>query len=143
MAGRDELREKAAAVLRAAAREAREAERALGVCASDLGQLALASAESLETLADTVTALLPQMPEAHKAALEVAARASWERLQTAGLARDGVVGEPIDLQRHRVVKSLGGVASGREVVAGVLAAGLTFRGRRIREAVVSAIRQEE
>ena len=132
------LREKAALVLKAAVRETRDAERARSACEADLGALALASTESLETLAETVTAFLPQMPEALRASLEVAIRASWERLQKAGVERDGAVGEPIDLERHRVVKSVGAETRGHEVVVSVLAAGITFKGRRIREAVVSA-----
>jgi hypothetical protein len=137
----DELREKAAGMLRAAVHEAREAERALSVCSAEQGALVLASVESLETLADTVTAFLPQMPEGLRAPLELAIRASWERLQAAGVERDGVVGEPIDLGRHRVIKPSGGVG-GQEVVASVLAAGITFRGRRIRVAAVSATHRE-
>ena len=138
----DELREKAAEMLRAAVHEAREAERALSVCAAEQGALVLASVESLETLADTVTAFLPQMPDALRAPLELAIRASWERLQAAGVQRDGVVGEPVDLGRHRVIKSSGGGVGGPEIVACVLASGITFKGRRIRVAAVSASRGE-
>lgn len=133
----DALREKAAEILRAAVRETREAERALLVCSADQGALALASVESLEALADTVTALLPQMPEAVRSPLELAMRAAWERLQTAGVERDGAVGEPIDLERHRVIKVSSG-RSGRQVVASVIAAGVLFKGRRVRVATVSA-----
>lgn len=138
----DDLREKAASVLRAAAHERREAERALTACTSDLDALATASVESLETLADTVEAFLPQMPDVVRPPLEVSLRAAWERLQAAGIQRDGAVGEAVDLTRHRVVKAMGG-DNGREVVHGVLAAGITFKGRRIREAVVSTTRKGE
>ena len=133
----DALREKAAEILRAAVRETREAERALSACSADQGALALASVESLETLADTVTAFLPQMPEALRSSLQLAIRASWERLQAAGLERDGAVGEPVDLARHRVIKTAAG-ASARQVVASVLATGILFKGRRVRVATVSA-----
>jgi molecular chaperone GrpE (heat shock protein) len=137
----DDLREKAAEILRAAVRETREAERALSECTADRGALALASVESLETLADTVTALLPQVPEALRAPLELSIRAAWERLQAAGIERDGAVGEPVDLTRHRVIKSSGAGTGGPQVVAAVLAAGITLKGRRVRAAAVSAIRE--
>ena len=138
----EQLREKAAEMLRVAVREAREAEQALSLCSADQGALALASVESLETLADTVTAFLPQMPESLRASLDLAIRAAWERLQAVGVERDGVVGEPVDLGRHRVVKSSpGGSAGAPEIVASVLASGVTFKGRRVRAAAVSAARR--
>jgi molecular chaperone GrpE (heat shock protein) len=137
----DELREKAAEILRAAVREMRDAERALSECSADRGALVLSAVEGLETLADTVSALLPQIPEALRAPLELSIRAAWERLQAAGIERDGVVGEPVDLARHRVIKSSGAGAGGPQVVAAVLAAGITLKGRRVRPAAVSAIRE--
>jgi molecular chaperone GrpE (heat shock protein) len=46
------------------------------------------------------------------------------------------VGEAVDLSRHRVVKTVpaGGAAAG--TVAAVVAPGVTFNGRRLRDALV-------
>jgi molecular chaperone GrpE (heat shock protein) len=131
-----DLIEKGAALLRAATLQRREAEKALATATGDVGSVVLAAVESLETLADSIAAL--DVPEALRPTLRITEQAAWERLTAAGVELDGAPGEDVDLARHRVVKERGG----RDVVQDVLARGVTFRGRRIRVAMVTTRRRE-
>jgi molecular chaperone GrpE (heat shock protein) len=135
--GMEEVRQRAAEVLRAASRAHREAERALDACTSDLSQMALAAVEGLEALSEAVVAVQGDLPESVRAVLDLSARAAWERLEAAGIRLDGRVGEPVDLARHRVVKTVAGRAPG--TVASVVTPGVILHGRRLRDAVVCVV----
>jgi len=135
--GIEQVRHRAAEVLKAASRAHRDAERALGECASDLSQMALAAVEGLETLSEAVAGVQGDLPDSVKSVLDLSARAAWERLEAAGIRLDGRVGETVDLARHRVVKTVAGRAAG--TVASVVTPGVTLHGRRIRDAVVCVV----
>ena len=134
MEGIEQVRSRAAEVLKAASRTQREAQRALDDCAGELSRVVLAAVEGLEALADAVSALQGELPAPVQGALEASARAAWERLEASGIRLDGRIGEAVDLARHRVVKTLAGHEPGK--VASVVTPGVTFQGRRIRDAVV-------
>ena len=133
----EQVRSHAAEALKAEAHAHRDAERALAECTGELSRLALAAVEGLETLSDALSGLQGELPEALRSTLEVSTRAAWERLEAAGLQLDGRIGETLDLTRHRVLKAVAGGAPG--TVAAVVTPGVTFQGRRIREAVVWVI----
>jgi molecular chaperone GrpE (heat shock protein) len=133
----EQVRTRAAEVLKAASRSHREAARALAECAGDLSRMALAAVEGLETLSDAVSGLQGELPGPLQSALDLSARAAWERLEAAGIQLDGRIGEKIDLGRHRVLKTVAGRAPG--TVASVVTPGVTFQGKRIREAAVCAV----
>lgn len=125
-------------VLREAVSARRDAARSHDDARADLLRLAGAAAEGLEALAGSLADELDALPEPARATLEVATRGAWETLAAAGVELDGAVGESLDLERHRVVKRLGGAGSGPEVVAEVVLPGVLFKGTRVREAAVVA-----
>jgi molecular chaperone GrpE len=133
---RQELRERAAAVLRTAAAERRQAQRAEEQAAGELARMVLAAVEGLEALTDAVDGVQDELPAPVRELLALSARAAWERLEGAGVTLDGRVGEAVDLARHRVAKTVpaGGAAAG--TVAAVVTPGVTFNGRRMRDALV-------
>jgi molecular chaperone GrpE (heat shock protein) len=133
----EEVRGRAAEVLKAASRAQRETQRALDACSSDLSGMALAAVEGLETLSEAVAGVQAELPPGVAAVLDLSARAAWERLEAAGIVLDGTVGEPLDLSRHRVVKTAAGGTPG--TVAAVVTPGVILHGRRIRDAVVCAV----
>jgi molecular chaperone GrpE (heat shock protein) len=139
MTGIEHVRRRAAEVLRVAAHGRRDAERALQESETDAARVVLAAVEGLETLSETVAGVRGDLPPGLREVLDLAARASWERLEAAGIRLDGQAGESVDLSRHRVVKTV--AAPGREAgtVASVVTPGVTFRGRRMRDAVVCAV----
>jgi molecular chaperone GrpE (heat shock protein) len=130
----EQVRSRAAEALKAEAHAHRDAERARAECAGELARLALAAVEGLETLSDALSGLRGELPDPLRTTLDHSARAAWERLEAAGLKLDGRVGETVDLARHRVLKAVAGREPG--TVASVVTPGVTFQGRRIREAVV-------
>jgi len=122
----------------------------------DAARAVIAAAEALEVVKGSLAALVEQLgggdtvPGAARAIVE----AAWERLEGAGVRRDGAVGEPIDPSRHRVVGSHedGSPRSDKErdgqeghvrVVARVVKPGLRLGDRRIRAAWVVAGPQED
>jgi molecular chaperone GrpE (heat shock protein) len=133
----EEVRALALEVVRALAADRRASARDKAAADDDLARVVRSAVEALEAVAETTAALLPLVPEAARGALELAARGAWERLESAGIERDGAVGEALDLARHRVVRArpAGGAAPG--TVVDVLAPGIVFRGRRVREAAVA------
>lgn len=133
----DEVRARAAEVLRAASARRRDSERARQQSSSDLARVALAAVEGLETLTDALEGLQGELPEGARELVRISARAAWERLEAAGVVLDGRVGEPLDLARHRVMKTVAQGAPG--TVAAVIAPGVTFAGARVRDAVVWAV----
>jgi molecular chaperone GrpE (heat shock protein) len=133
----ERVRTRAAEVLRAAAAERRDSERARQQSAGDMARVVLAAVEGLETLTDALDGLGDELPDRARELVALSARAAWERLEGAGVVRDGRVGEPVDLSRHRVLKTVAEGPPG--TVAAVLTPGVTFAGTRIREAVVSVV----
>ena len=132
----DEVRARAAEVLRAASAGRRESERARQQSSGDLARVALAAVEGLESLTDALDGLADELPAGARELVRISARAAWERLEAAGIVLDGRVGEPVDLTRHRVMKTIAQGVPGR--VASVITPGVTFAGARVREAVVWA-----
>jgi len=132
---KQQLRERAADVLRAAAAERRAAQRAEEQSSADLARVVLAAVEGLESLTDALDGVQGELPPALRELLTLSARAAWERLEGAGVALDGRVGEPVELARHRVVKTVASEAAPGTVTA-VIAPGVTFGGRRVRDALV-------
>jgi molecular chaperone GrpE (heat shock protein) len=110
----------------------------------DASRAALAAAEALEIVEGSLAALVERLENADAGPRLTFAilAAAWERLEGAGVCRDGVPGEPIDPSRHRVVESRG-PEGGARVVARVVKPGLRLNERRIREAWVVAGPEEE
>ena len=133
----EELRARAADVLRAASSSRRDSERARLQSSSDLARVARAAVESLEALTDALDGLGGELPESARELVRLSSRAAWERLEAAGVVLDGRVGEPLDLTRHRVMKTVAQGTPG--TVAAVITPGVTFAGARVREAVVWAV----
>ena len=137
----EELRARAAEVLRAASSSRRDSERAQLQSSSDLTRVALAAVEGLEALTDALDGLQAELPDTVRETVRLSSRAAWERLEAAGIVLDGRVGEPVDLARHRVMKT---VATGPPgTVAAVITSGVTFAGARVRDAVVWVVGERE
>jgi ABC-type transporter Mla subunit MlaD len=136
MESMQELRERAAEVLRAATAERREAEKVQRQAQADLAGVALAAVEALETLADALDGVQDELPAGVRDLVRLSTRAAWERLEAAGIVLDGRAGEPLDLGRHRVLKTVPGALPG--TVAAVIAPGVRFAGTRVRDAVVTS-----
>jgi molecular chaperone GrpE (heat shock protein) len=132
----EQLRERASEVLRAATAGRREAERAQQQASGDLARLALAAVEALETVADTLEGVQDELPAGVRELVRLSSRAAWERLEAAGIVLDGRAGEPLDLARHRVLKTVAGGPPG--TVAAVITPGVVFAGTRVRDAVVAS-----
>lgn len=133
----EELRARASEVLRAATAERREAERAQRQSHADLARVALAAVEALETLADALDGVRNELPPGVQELVRLSSRAAWERLEGAGIVLDGRAGEPVDLARHRVLKTVAGGVPG--TVAAVIAPGVRFAGSRLRDALVTSV----
>jgi molecular chaperone GrpE (heat shock protein) len=136
-----ELRARAAEVLRAASSGRRDSERARERSSGDLARVALAAVEGLEALTDALDALQAELPDGPRETMRLSARAAWERLEAAGIVLDGRVGEPVDLARHRVMKTVAQGTPG--TVAAVVTPGVTFAGTRVRDALVWAVGERE
>ena len=78
----------------------REAAKARDACREDLARLAMAAVDGVETLAETAAAYLDQLPPESREAVGIAIRSAWERLESAGVSLDGVVGEALDGPRQ-------------------------------------------
>jgi molecular chaperone GrpE (heat shock protein) len=129
------VRSSAAEVLRSAAQARRQADQTLGRRTEELLAVVRAAVESLETLGHTVDAYLPQLDETARQTIHLAGTAAWERLARAGITLDGVVGESVDLTRHRVARRRrSGGPDGS--VLDVLSPGILFQEKRVREALV-------
>lgn len=137
----EELRARAAEVLRAASARRRDSERAQQQSSRDLSRVALAAVEGLEALTDALEGLEGDLPESTRELLALSSRAAWERLEAAGVVRDGRMGEPVDLSRHRVTKTVAQGTPG--TVAAVITPGVTFAGTRVRDAVVWVVGERE
>jgi molecular chaperone GrpE (heat shock protein) len=115
-------------MFRAMAQLQREQGRELASHQRAVRDLALAAVEALELLSDAT--------EPYKEDLHPVREAAIERLQRAGIRFDGAVGEPVDLARHRVVKSRRRAGVTAPVVSAVIRAGVTVGPVRVREAEV-------
>ncbi|HSB60897.1 MAG TPA: hypothetical protein VLI67_04215 [Vicinamibacteria bacterium] len=136
-----EVLARAREALRAVAHERRDAALAQAAAEKDAARVVGAAVEALETLEDTVGAYLDQLEPAARDAVRAAAESAWQGLEAAGVARDGAVGERVDLSRHRVVgrrEVEDRPAPGGARVLEVVAPGIVFRGSRVRPAVVVA-----
>jgi len=133
---RQQLRDMSA--LRAAIAGEREDSR------KQLVRTVLAAAEALEIVEGSLASLVERVQgvDAMTGVARSIVEAAWERLEEAGVCRDGARGEPIDPSRHRVVESRGPEGDVR-VVARVVKPGLLLKDRRIREAWVVAGPQED
>ena len=132
--------ERARAAMRELGHERRDAILALGAVRRDLGKVVGAAVDTIETIEATLAGCLDQVPATTRALLRAATESAWQGLEAAGVARDGGIGEVIDLGRHRVVKELRGEGNLR--VLEVVEPGIVFRGARLRPAVVVAAREE-
>jgi molecular chaperone GrpE (heat shock protein) len=137
-----ELLALAAAAFRGVAHVRRDTELALANCSRDLAAAVLAAVEGLEVVATAVTPVLPALDPERRESVEVALSAAWERLAGEHVALDGSVGEPLDLSRHRVLRRRQVANTPSGLVMEVLTPGVTHRGIRLREALVTVSRGE-
>jgi hypothetical protein len=96
----------------------------------------LAAVEGIEALADLVLALGETLPGESARALRTAAEGAWERLELAGVVRDGAEGEALDVARHKVVKRRASDSVPPNTVVQVLSPGIVFAQERLRDAAV-------
>ena len=137
------VRRAAAEVLRSAATDRRQSDQTLGKRTEELLTVVRSAVESLETLGHTVNAYLPQLDERAREAVALADAAARERLARAGITLDGVVGEPLDLARHRVARRRHAAGQPGRRVLDVLSPGVLFQGNRVREAAVCVSQGDE
>jgi len=131
-----QLRARAADILRSASASRRDSERAQEKAAGALARVALAAVFGLEALTDALDALQADLPDGAREIVRLSSRAAWERLESAGIVLDGRVGEPLDLARHRVMKTVASADGRPGTVSAVITPGVTFDGLRIRDALV-------
>ncbi len=109
---------------------------------SELKVVVLAAVEGIEALADLVLALGDALPPEAARSLRTAAEGAWERLELAGVLRDGAEGEALDVARHKVVKRRGSEAVPPNTVVQVLSPGIVFAKERLRDAAVVVSKRE-
>ena len=129
-------RERARELLRALAEEKKRAEAGRNQSRSDLKEVVLAAVEGIEALAGIALALGDALPAESALTLTTAAQGAWERLELAGVVRDGTVGEALDPARHKVVKRRASGSVPPNTVLQVLSPGIVFGGERLRDAAV-------
>lgn len=134
--------ERARELVRGLARERQGAFASLNECRADLEAVALAAVEGLEALAGIAEAFADVLGSEPAVALDTALRGAWERLELAGVVRDGAVGERLDVARHKVVKRRPTAEVAPNTVVQVLSPGLVFRKARLREAAVVVSKAE-
>ena len=103
---------------------------------ADLKAVVLAAVEGIETLAGIAVALGDALPAESALTLSTAAQGAWERLEVAGVKRDGTVGEALDVARHKVVKRRPSGSVPPNTVLQVLSPGIVFAEERLRDAAV-------
>ncbi len=140
--GMGQVGERALALLRSFAQKQQGLAAELSQCRKDLKALVLGSVEGLETLTQMVEAFADSLPAEHAKALEIATRSAWDRLELAGVVRDGCLGEALDVSRHKVVKRRSTDQAPADTVVQVLSSGLLLRGERLREAAVVVAQRE-
>jgi hypothetical protein len=129
-------RERARELLRALAEEKKRAEASRNQSRSDLKAVVLAAVEGIEAVAGIALALGEALPAESALTLSTAAQGAWERLEVAGVKRDGTVGEALDVARHKVVKRRASGSVPPNTVLQVLSPGIVFAGERLRDAAV-------
>jgi molecular chaperone GrpE (heat shock protein) len=103
---------------------------------ADLKAVVLAAVEGIEALTGVALASADTRSPESALALATAAQAAWERLELAGVVRDGTVGEALDVSRHKVVKRRASEGTLAGTVVQVLNPGIVFGGERLRDAAV-------
>jgi molecular chaperone GrpE (heat shock protein) len=129
-------RRQARDLLRALSEERRRADTRLHQSRSDLKAIVLAAVDGIEALAGMVEALGDGLPAESSRVLSTAAQAAWERLEVAGVVRDGAAGEALDVSRHKVVKRQPSGSAPPNTVVQVLSPGIVFGNERLRDAAV-------
>ena len=109
---------------------------------ADLKAVVLAAVEGVEALVGIAAALGETLPAESARALSTAGQGAFERLEVAGVRRDGAVGEALDLARHLVVKRSTVDGVGPNTVVQVLSPGIVFAGERLRDAAVVVSKAE-
>jgi hypothetical protein len=135
-------RDRARDLVRSLARERQGAAADLHACRADLEAVVRAAVEGLEALTGIVDAFAGTLPADPAVALDTATRGAWERLEMAGVVRDGAVGERLDVSRHKVVKRRATSEVAPNTVVQVLSPGVVFRKKRLREAGVVVSKAE-
>jgi hypothetical protein len=135
-------RERARDLVRALARERQHAAADLHQCRAELVAVVLAAVEGLEAVRGITEAFEGVLPPEAAEALSTAARGAWERLEMAGVVRDGAVGESLDVARHKVVKRRPSSDVVPNTVVQVLSPGIVFGKERLREAAVVVSKAE-
>jgi hypothetical protein len=129
-------RQQAQDLLRAFAEERKRADSSLHQSRADLRAVVLAAVEGIEAFVGVALALGESLPVESSRTLATAAQGAWERLELAGVKRDGAVGEALDVARHKVVKRRASEGALPNTVVQVLSPGIVFAGERLREAAV-------
>ena len=129
-------RERARELLRALAEDRKRADAGRNQSRSDLKAVVLAAVEGIEALAGIALALGDTLPAESAFTLSTAAQGAWERLEVAGVKRDGTAGEALDVARHKVVKRRASGSVPPNTVLQVLSPGIVFAGERLRDAAV-------
>jgi hypothetical protein len=135
-------RQQAQDLLRALAEERKRAESRSSQSRADLRAVVLAAVEGIETFVGVAQALRESLPALSSRILATAAEGAWERLELAGVVRDGALGEPVDVARHKVVKRRASEGALPNTVVQVLRPGIVFAGERLRDAAVVVSKAE-
>jgi molecular chaperone GrpE (heat shock protein) len=136
------VRQQAQDLLRLLAAERKRADSHRQRSQAELHAVVLAAVEGIEALALLVQALGDALPEEPARSLRIAAEGAWERLELAGVVRDGALGESLDVARHKVVKRRTTDSVPPNTVVQVLSPGIVFAKERLREAAVVVSRRE-
>ena len=135
-------RQQARELLRGLSEERRRADASRNQSRSDLKAVVLAAVEGIEALAGIALALGDTLPAESARTLATAAQGAWERLELAGVIRDGTVGEVLDVSRHKVVKRRSSGSAASNTVIQVLSPGIVFGKERLRDAAVVVSKAE-
>ena len=136
------VRQRAQNLLRLLAADRKRADAHDQQSRSELRTVVLAAVEGIEALADLVLALGESLPPESARALRTAAEGAWERLELAGVMRDGAEGEALDVARHKVVKRRASDSVPPNTVVQVLSPGIVFAKERLRDAAVVVSKRE-
>ena len=136
-------RERARALVRALARERQALARGLQETRAELRTVVLAAVEGLEAIGGIVEALSTALPPESASALDTTTRAAWERLEAAGVVRDGTVGERVDVARHKVLERRKSSNAAPDTVLQVVGAGIVYKQERLRDAAVVVSKAEK
>jgi hypothetical protein len=135
-------RRQAQDLLRSLAEERKRADSRFSQSRADLRAVVLAAVEGIEAFVGVAQALGESLPASSSRTLATAAQGAWERLELAGVVRDGAVGEPLDVACHKVVKRRASEGALPDTVVQVLSPGIVFAGERLRDAAVVVSKAE-